>query len=216
MYPHNSTPTLTLYYHESDDPPLPHIIPPSPQLPSLPLMLQWLQPPSPLQLSRLPPPSPPSPPLPPSTPRPPFLPLFNVDLTRRHRCCCCLHHHRCHCCCRCRRRRYHRCNCHFCRHVAVVCWLIVVCPCRSLCFRCCSLPPPLPLLAANVIGDGGNCDKRFLAKEAAALAAAVREIFLRGNVQNITLVKVIFRTSTLTRPLSSRTGGSWCWWCMSQ
>jgi hypothetical protein len=39
----------------------------------------------------------------------------------------------------------------------------------------------LLLLAADVIGDGGDCDNRFLAKEAAAVAT-----------QNITLVKVIF------------------------
>ena len=52
----------------------------------------------------------------------------------------------------------------------------------------------MPLLAADVlIGDGGNCDNRFLAKEAAAVVTVAREIFLRGDVQNITLVvKVIF------------------------
>jgi hypothetical protein len=50
----------------------------------------------------------------------------------------------------------------------------------------------LPLLAADVIGNGGDCDKCFLAKEAATVATAVREIFLRGDVQNISLVKVIF------------------------
>jgi hypothetical protein len=44
------------------------------------------------------------------------------------------------------------------------------------------LPPPLPLLAADVIGNGGDCDFHFLAKEAAAVAMAVREIFLRGDV----------------------------------
>jgi hypothetical protein len=32
-----------------------------------------------------------------------------------------------------------------------------------------------------------------------------------SDVQNITLVKVIFFTSTLTHPLSSGTGSSWCW-----
>jgi hypothetical protein len=42
----------------------------------------------------------------------------------------------------------------------------------------------LPLLAANIIGDGGNCDNRFLAKEAAAVAMAAHEIILRGDVQN--------------------------------
>jgi hypothetical protein len=42
----------------------------------------------------------------------------------------------------------------------------------------------LPLLAADVIGDGGDSDNRFLAKEAVA-------VFLRSDVQNITLVKVI-------------------------
>jgi hypothetical protein len=52
----------------------------------------------------------------------------------------------------------------------------------------------LPLLAADVlIGNSGDCDNRFLAKEAAAVATAAREIFLRGDVQNIYLVvKVIF------------------------
>jgi hypothetical protein len=40
----------------------------------------------------------------------------------------------------------------------------------------------LPLLAANVIGDGGDCDNRLLVKEAAAVAMAAREIFLRGDV----------------------------------
>jgi hypothetical protein len=50
----------------------------------------------------------------------------------------------------------------------------------------------MPLLAANVIGDSGDCDNRLLAKEAAAVATAARDIFLRGNVQNITSVKVIF------------------------
>jgi hypothetical protein len=50
----------------------------------------------------------------------------------------------------------------------------------------------LPQLAADVIGDGGDCDNRFLAKEAPAVVAAAREIFLRGDVQNITLVKVVF------------------------
>jgi hypothetical protein len=50
----------------------------------------------------------------------------------------------------------------------------------------------LPLLAADVIGDGGDCDNHFLAKEVAAVVTAAREIFLRGDVQNITLVKVIF------------------------
>jgi hypothetical protein len=44
----------------------------------------------------------------------------------------------------------------------------------------------------DVIGDGGNCDNRFLAKEAVAVATAAREIFLRGDVQNITLVNVMF------------------------
>jgi hypothetical protein len=41
--------------------------------------------------------------------------------------------------------------------VAAICWLNVVCPCHCLyfCRRC--LPPPLPLLAANVIGKGGDC-----------------------------------------------------------
>ena len=41
--------------------------------------------------------------------------------------------------------------------VTAICWLIVVCPCRCLCFRHHCLPPPLPLLAADVIGDGGKC-----------------------------------------------------------
>jgi hypothetical protein len=50
----------------------------------------------------------------------------------------------------------------------------------------------LPLLAADVIGDGGDCDNRFLAKEASAVATAAREIILRGDVQNSFLVKVIF------------------------
>jgi hypothetical protein len=55
------------------------------------------------------------------------------------------------------------------------------------------MPPPLPVLApADVIGDGGDCDKRFLAKEAAAVATAAHEIFLRDNVQNISSVKAIF------------------------
>ena len=177
--------------HESDYPPCPpllHIIPPSPQPPPLPSLPQWLQPPSPMRLPRLPPPPPLSPP---SPPRPPFPPFFNVDLTRRRRHCRCLHRyrerhcHRCHCCChgcrRCRCRRRERC---FCRHVAAVCWLLVVCPCRCLCFHRRCLPPPFPLLAANGIGNGGDSDKRFLAKKAAA-------VFLRGDVQNITLVKVI-------------------------
>jgi hypothetical protein len=34
-------------------------------------------------------------------------------------------------------------------------------------------------VAANVVDNGGNCDKHFLAKEAAAVATAAREIFLR-------------------------------------
>ncbi len=52
----------------------------------------------------------------------------------------------------------------------------------------------MPLLAADVIGDGGDCDynNSFLAKEVAAVGTAMREIFLRGDVQNITLVKVIY------------------------
>jgi len=50
----------------------------------------------------------------------------------------------------------------------------------------------LSLLTADIIGDGGDCDSHFRAKEAAAVATAAREIFLRGDVQNITLVKVIF------------------------
>jgi hypothetical protein len=50
----------------------------------------------------------------------------------------------------------------------------------------------LPLLAADVIGNGGDCDNSFLAKEAVAVATAAHEIFLRGDVQNINLVKVIF------------------------
>ena len=54
------------------------------------------------------------------------------------------------------------------------------------------IPAPLPLLAADVIGDGGNCDKHFIVKEVAAVATAAREIFLRGGVQNVSLVKVIF------------------------
>jgi hypothetical protein len=70
--------------------------------------------------------------------------------------------------------------------------LIVVCPRHCLCFHRRCLPPPLPLLAADVIGDGGECDNRFLAKEAAAVATEGREIFHRGDVQNITLVKVLF------------------------
>ena len=87
---------------------------------------------------------------------------FNVDLMR--------HRRRCHCLRRCRRR---------CRAIAAVtavaavaaaaatnavsvavndiCWLIVVCPRCCLCFRRRCLPPPFPLLAADVIGDGGNC-----------------------------------------------------------
>jgi hypothetical protein len=38
----------------------------------------------------------------------------------------------------------------------------------------------LPLLAADfliVIGDSGDCNNRFLVKEAAAVATAAREIF---------------------------------------
>jgi hypothetical protein len=50
----------------------------------------------------------------------------------------------------------------------------------------------LPLLAVNVIGDGGDCDNRFLAKEEVAVATVAREIFLRGDIQNLTLVKVMF------------------------
>jgi hypothetical protein len=50
----------------------------------------------------------------------------------------------------------------------------------------------LPLPAANIIGDGGDCDTCFLAKEAVAVGTAAHEIFLMGDVQNITLVKVIF------------------------
>ena len=42
--------------------------------------------------------------------------------------------------------------------IAAVWWLIVVCSCCCLCFHRHCLPPPLPLLAANVIGDGGDCD----------------------------------------------------------
>jgi len=80
----------------------------------------------------------------------------------------------------------------FCRHVAAVCWLIVVCPCCSLCVHRRCLPPPLPLLAADVIGDCGNCGNRFLAKEVAAVVTTVREIFLRDDVQNIASVKVKF------------------------
>jgi len=42
--------------------------------------------------------------------------------------------------------------------VAAICWLIVVCPRHCLHFRHRCLPIPLPLLlAADVIGDGGNC-----------------------------------------------------------
>ena len=37
--------------------------------------------------------------------------------------------------------------------VTAICWLIVVCP--HHCLRC--LPPSLPLLAADVIGNGGDC-----------------------------------------------------------
>jgi hypothetical protein len=48
------------------------------------------------------------------------------------------------------------------------------------------------MLAAEVIGDSGDCDNPFLAKEAAAVATVVREIFLRGDLQNISSVKVIF------------------------
>jgi hypothetical protein len=50
----------------------------------------------------------------------------------------------------------------------------------------------LLLLAADIIGDGGNCDNYILAKDAVAVATAAREIFLRGDVQNITFTKVIF------------------------
>jgi len=50
----------------------------------------------------------------------------------------------------------------------------------------------LPLLAADVIGNGGDCDNRFLAKEAAAVVTVAREILLRGDVQYITIGKVIF------------------------
>jgi hypothetical protein len=50
----------------------------------------------------------------------------------------------------------------------------------------------LPLLAADVIVNGGDCDNRFLAKKSAAVATAAREIIIRGDVQNNTLVKVIF------------------------
>ena len=76
------------------------------------------------------------------------------------------------------------------------------CCCRLLVDWC--VPPLLPLfppllpaltlllLAADIIGDGGNCDNHFLAKDAVAVATAAREIFLRGDVQNISLVKVIF------------------------
>jgi len=69
-----------------------------------------------------------------------------------------------------------------------------MCPRRCLCFHRRCLLPPLPLLDVGVIGigDGGNCDKRFLAKEAAAVVTAAREIILRIDVQNNTLVKVIF------------------------
>jgi hypothetical protein len=42
--------------------------------------------------------------------------------------------------------------------IAAICWLIVGCPRRCLCFHRCCLPPPLPLLAANVICDGDDCD----------------------------------------------------------
>jgi hypothetical protein len=41
--------------------------------------------------------------------------------------------------------------------IAAICYLIVVCPHRCLYFCCRCLPPPLPLLAANVIGNGSNC-----------------------------------------------------------
>ena len=37
---------------------------------------------------------------------------------------------------------------------------------------------PLLLLAADVIGNDGDCDKSFLAKEGVAVMAAEREIFL--------------------------------------
>jgi len=41
--------------------------------------------------------------------------------------------------------------------IAAICWLIVVHPPCCLCFHRCCLPPPLPLLAANVIGDSRDC-----------------------------------------------------------
>ena len=54
----------------------------------------------------------------------------------------------------------------------------------------------MPLLAADVIGDCGNCDNRFLAKEAVAVATVALEIILRdvkiyyfskSNILNIKL-----------------------------
>jgi hypothetical protein len=134
-------------------PPLPRIMPPSSQPPTLPQalpLLPLLQPPLPLRLPRQLPPFPPS-------------RSFNVDLT-------------CH---RLRRRRLRRRLCCHCRRltaaataatvaaaaatntvsvaIAAICWLLVVCPRCCLCFcrRC--LFPPLPLLAADVISQGGNC-----------------------------------------------------------
>jgi hypothetical protein len=59
----------------------------------------------------------------------------------------------------------------------------------------------LPLLAADVIGDGGDCNSRFLAKEAAAVVTAAREIFLRDDVQNITFSKSNILNINLDPPI---------------
>jgi hypothetical protein len=79
--------------------------------------------------------------------------------------------------------------------VAATFWLIVVCPRHCLCFRSRCLPPPLPLLAADVIGDGGDCgngcDRNGNSGNDRAFRSFSRVMFkilhIKSNILNIKL-----------------------------
>ena len=74
--------------------------------------------------------------------------------------------------------------------VAAICWLIVVCPRRCLCFRRLCLPPPLPLLAADVIGDGSDCGNGCGGNGGSGDGGAFRSF--SGVMFKIYILKVIF------------------------
>ena len=123
---------------------------------------------------------------------------FNVDLTRRRRRC---HHlHRRHCRCRAiaiaavvtaaataAAVAAAAATNAVSVAVAAICWLIVVCPRRCLCFHRRCLPPPLPPLAADFIGVGSDCGNGCGGNGGSGDDGAFRSSSgLRGDVKNIT------------------------------